>query len=290
MQIGVSSYSYSRLVRSGGMKQTEVIGAAREAGFDVIEFSVIAVPDGQKLAAFAGELREEARKVGIAIANYTIGADFINGSNGNLDAEIARVKGEVDIAEILGVPGMRHDATTGFAAGYTGPRGFDNALPRLAEGCRAVTEYAATKGIRTMVENHGFFCQDSERVEKLANGVNHPNFGLLVDVGNFLCADEPSLLAVGRVAPYALHVHAKDFHVKAASLPDPGKGWFRSRGGSFLRGSIIGHGEVPVQACLGILKRAGYDGTLSIEFEGMENPVDGIAISLENLRRFEAAC
>ena len=79
-------------------------------------------------------------------------------------------------------------------------------------------------------------------------------------------------------------------YVKAASLPDPGKGWFRSRGGSFLRGSIIGHGEVPVQACLGILKRAGYDGTLSIEFEGMENPVDGIAISLENLRRFEAAC
>ena len=53
---------------------------------------------------------------------------------------------------------------------------------------------------------------------------------------------------------------------------------------------MTGHGEVPVQACLGILKRAGYDGTLSIEFEGMENPVDGIAISLENLRRFEAAC
>ena len=285
MQIGVSSYSYSRLVRSGGMKQTEVIGAAREAGFDVIEFSVIAVPDGQKLAAFAGELREEARKVGIAIANYTIGADFINGSNGNLDAEIARVKGEVDIAEILGVPGMRHDATTGFAAGYTGPRGFDNALPRLAEGCRAVTEYAATKGIRTMVENHGFFCQDSIRVEQLINAVGHPNFGALIDMGNFSCADEDAGIAVGRLARYAFHAHAKDFHIKAGDVVNPGEGWFQSRGGNYLRGAIIGHGDVPVLQAIRALKRTGYNGVLSIEFEGMEDVLTGLRIGLANLRR-----
>ena len=38
-----------------------------------------------------------------------------------------------------------------------------------------MTEYAAAKGIKTMVENHGFFCQDSDRVEKLVTAVAHPN-------------------------------------------------------------------------------------------------------------------
>ncbi len=60
----------------------------------------------------------------------------------------------------------------------TRTRGFDDALPTLVKGCWAVTEMGADMGIKTMVKNHGCFCQDSERVEKLANGVNHPNFGL----------------------------------------------------------------------------------------------------------------
>ena len=285
MQLGVSSYSYSRLVRNGTLKQADVIGAAKEAGFQAIEFSTIAVPEGKTLAAYADALRQEARQVGLPIANYTIGADFLNGSGGDLQAEIKRVKGEVDIAEILGAPGMRHDATGGFAAGHTGPKGFDDALPRLAEGCRAVTEYAAKKGIRTMVENHGFFCQDSARVEKLANAVGHPNFGILADLGNFYCVDENAGQAVGRLAPHVFHAHAKDFHIKPGNGFNPGEGWFLSRGGNFLRGAIIGHGDVPLLQALRALKRSGYNGVLSIEFEGMEDVLGSLRIGLANLRR-----
>lgn len=68
----------------------------------------------------------------------------------------------------------------------------------------------------------GFFAQDSDRIEKLVTGVANPNFGLLVDIGNFACADDPSDKAVGRVAKYAKHVHAKDFHIKSGSEPTPG--------------------------------------------------------------------
>ena len=56
----MSAYSYSRLVRTGAMKQIEVIAAAKEAGFDVIEFSTIAVPEGKTLPGSAEELRKEA--------------------------------------------------------------------------------------------------------------------------------------------------------------------------------------------------------------------------------------
>lgn len=288
MKLGVSSYSFSKLMANNSMTLLEVIGKAKEMGFDVIEFSGLILPEGEELESFAKKVREECERVGIEIGNYTIGADFINGSNGNLDDEIERVKGEVRIASMLGSPGMRHDATRGFSPDYVGPKGFDDALPILVKGCRAITEYAESLGIRTMVENHGFFAQDSERVEKLANAVNHKNFGLLVDVGNFLCADEDPAKAVGRVAPYAFHVHAKDFHVKPGTDVNPGTGWFTSRAGNYLRGSIIGHGEVPVLQCLRILKKAGYDGTVSIEFEGMEDPITGITVGLENLKKYVA--
>ncbi len=285
MQIGVSSYSFSRLVRSGQMAQIEVIAKAAEMGFDAIEFSTIAVPAGKSLPAFARELRAEAARVGLPIVNYTIGADFLRGCGGDLQAEIARVQAEVNIAEILGVPGMRHDASSGWPDSHSGPRSFAAALPRLAAGCRAVTEYAAAKGIRTMVENHGFFCQESVRVEQLVTAVDHPNFGVLVDMGNFLCADDEPAGAVGRLLPYAFHCHAKDFHVKAGTEFPPGQGWFESRAGNYLRGAIIGHGAVPVLQCLKVMRRDGYDGVLSLEYEGIEDVLLGVQLGHDNLRR-----
>ncbi len=285
MQIGVSSYSFVRLVRSGQMAQIDVIAKAKEIGFDAIEFSTIAVPEGRSLPAFAAELRAESERVGLPIVNYTIGADFLRGSGGDLQAEIERVKREVDVAEILGVPGMRHDASAGWPQDHTGPRSFAAALPRLAEGCRGVTEYAAAKGIRTMVENHGQFCQESTRVEQLATAVAHPNFGVLVDMGNFLCADDEPTSAGGRLMPFAFHCHAKDFHVKPGTDFAPGQGWFESRAGNYLRGAIIGHGNVPVLQCLRVMRRDGYDGVLSVEYEGIEDVLSSIQLGHDNLRR-----
>ena len=285
MQIGVSSYSFVRLVRSGQMAQIDVIAKAKEIGFDAIEFSTIAVPEGRSLPAFAAELRAESERVGLPIVNYTIGADFLRGSGGDLQAEIERVKREVDVAESLGVPGMRHDASAGWPQDHTGPRSFAAALPRLAEGCRGVTEYAAAKGIRTMVENHGQFCQESTRVEQLATAVAHPNFGVLVDMGNFLCADDEPTSAVGRLMPFAFHCHAKDFHVKPGTDFAPGQGWFESRAGNYLRGAIIGHGNVPVLQCLRVMRRDGYDGVLSVEYEGIEDVLSSIQLGHDNLRR-----
>ncbi len=285
MKIGVSSYSYSRLVNRGAMKQIDVIKAAKEAGFDVIEFSTIAVPEGKKLPDFAAELKAEADAVGIPIANYTIGADFVHGSTGALGAEVDRLRGEVDVAAILGAPGMRHDITYSIKRDESGLHTFEAALPRIAKGVRAVTEYAASKGIRTMTENHGYISQDSVRIEKLLTAVNHPNFGVLLDLGNFYCVDENSAQAVGRLAPYAFHAHAKDFHIKSGNGFNPGEGWFMTRGGNYLRGAIIGHGDVPLLQAIRALKRSGYDGVLSVEFEGMEDPLVGVRLGQANLRK-----
>lgn len=284
MKTCVSSYSYSQLLNRGEYDQLSVMKLAKEMGFDAIEFTDLCPPEGVSEEDYAKQIKAESEKIGLPVASYTIGADFLNAES--LDDEVARICKKVDVASILGVKVMRHDATQGFKGKEASYKGFDQALPVLVEGCRRVTEYAAKLGIQTSVENHGYFCQESLRVEKLVTGVANPNFGILVDVGNFACADDPSPVAVGRLAPYAKHVHIKDFHIKSGNGINPGRGFFKSRGGNYLRGAIIGHGDIPVMQCLSILKSKGYDGYVSVEFEGMEDAVTGISVGLENLKKY----
>jgi sugar phosphate isomerase/epimerase len=286
MKISVSTYSFAALTREGKMTLSDCIKSAKEMGFDGIEFADN-IPFGDKPLAYAAQLREECANAGLDVVNYTVSADLLNGfAGGTPENEVERIKAHVDIAAALGAAGMRHDATWGLGKEARAWHSFDTLLPVLADGCRAVTEYAATKNIRTMVENHGYFAQDSDRMEKLVAAVAHKNFGILCDMGNFLCVDESPIAAVSRIAAYTVLVHAKDFHVKSGNQPNPGPGFFGTRGGNYLRGAIVGHGEVPVQQCLRILRNADYDGYVSIEFEGIENPLIGIAYGLKNLRSY----
>lgn len=283
MKYSVSSYSYSQLTSSGEYTEMQLIALAREMGFDGIEFAGIDPPKGIDAIDYAAELRQEAEKQDLEIVAYCIGANLLR----DTEAEIERLKKEVDVAAALGVQVMRHDATGGYDRESRGQRGFNNALPVIVSGYKAVTEYAKKKGVRTCIENHGFFCQDSCRIEAIINGVADGNFGALVDIGNFMCADEDPAVAVGNVAPYAFHVHAKDFHVKKGTEFIPSGGYFMTRGGNYLRGAIIGHGCVPVVQCLRILKNAGYNGYVTVEFEGMEPAKTGVKLGLETLKRME---
>lgn len=289
MKYSVSSYSYAKLIQAGALTPFEAIQKTKDLGFDAIEFvdfiDFLPLEEDERLP-YAEKIRAEADRLGLEISCLTIGADFITGSDGDLEKEIERVKKFVDIGRVLGVNRMRHDATVGYPVNSGKYCAFDTLIPRLAEGIRAVTEYAEQFGIRTMIENHGYYAQDSERVEKLHAAVNHPNFGLLCDMGNFLCADENPALAFARVAPYAFYVHAKDFIVKPFDSCNPGEGAFPTRGGNFLRGTIVGHGQVPVKQCLYQVKKAGYDDYVSIEFEGMEDVSDALRIGLANLKRY----
>lgn len=288
MKLGVSLYSFHGYTDPSSLGVKGCIDKVKELGgegVDIVEGP--AFETQEEYLAYAKDIGDYLKQVGIEACCFCVGSDFINGSDGDLQKEIERVKGRVDIAAAYGCKFMRHDATPGFVlAKRNYGKGFDDALPRLVEGYRAVTEYAQTNGIKTCIENHGFFAQDANRVEKLINAVAHPNFGALVDIGNFSCADEYNPASVGIMAPYAIHAHAKDFHIKSGNGENPGAGFFQSRGCNYLRGAIIGHGDVPVRQCINALKRAGYDGYLMVEFEGMEDPIQGISVGLDNLRRF----
>jgi len=276
MKIAVSSYSYSAL----GTDDFSRMRLAKEMGFDGIEFAEISPADGVDKAEHARQLKALSDELSLPITNYAIGADFINR---DVDSEIERLKGEIDIAEILGVKTMRHDASGGPEGERFSLTGFEKYLPVLAKGCRGVTEYAASKGIKTSVENHGFYCQQSDRVEALMKAVDNKNFGWLVDIGNFMCADENPLDAVKVGAKYAVYVHVKDFYYADKNEPQP-DGYFNTRAGNHICGSVLGDGVVPVKDCIDVIKTNGYDGWVTLEYEGQESPLTGVKKGLEFLK------
>lgn len=289
MKPSVSSYSFQQLISKGEITQFETISLAAELGFEGIEFTDLR-PENKKGApldeqlAFARLLREEAKRCGIAIVAYTIGANLYQGSAEEDAAEIERIFGQIRVAAELGVPILRHDVCY---KEIVNDRlvGFERMLPTIAQNVRVITEYAASLGVRTCTENHGYIAQDSDRVERLYYAVDRGNYGLLVDVGNFACVDEDSIRAVSRLAPYAFHVHVKDFiKIPFAQVPPDDAKSFVTRGQNRLVGCAIGDGEIPVAQCLAILKAAGYDGFVSIEFEGTKPCLDELRLGLSRLR------
>ena len=276
MKIGVSSYSFSKYMHQTAADYFAVCDLAKKMGYDAIEFIDLSldIQPAASLMELAQAIRRHCEEINLPIAAYTVGADFLRPN------EVQAVMEKVDIAEALGAKVLRHDAA------WSLPEGMDwrQLVEKIAPDIRRVTEYAAQKGIRTCTENHGYILQDAERVETLIRTVNHPNYGWLVDMGNFLCADDQPVHAVPIAAPYAFHVHVKDFLYKPADAENPGQGWFPSRNGSYLRGTVAGHGVVPIRRCLETLKKAGYDGVVSYEFEGMEENLPALEAALSFLR------
>ena len=282
MKISCSLYSFGSYVNPDKLGVLGCMDFAKELGFDGVEILDRYIMDGITVDM----VRDHSEKIGLPIVAYITYADFLKYRGTATREEIERVKGLVDDAARIGAPKMRHDVTCGLETELKHGISFDALLPRIADAVREVTEYAAERGVMTMFENHGHFVQDADRCEKLLEAVAHPNFGLLMDIGNFMCVDEKSTESVGKLARYAIHVHGKDFFFRSGTEDDPGEGWFMTRGGNYLRGTIVGHGVVNVPQCLKLLNRAGYDDYVSIEFEGMDDTLRGISVGLENMKKF----
>lgn len=280
MKFGVSTYSLVSAIHSGHMSIADVIQFIAEIGGEHVEI----VPIGYSLTEDPGLIEvitATAAAAGIEVSNYAIGANFLTEDEAALTFEVERVKREVEIAAKLGVSFMRHDvaSTPDVSIAH-----FNAVLPQLAAACRTIADYAAGFGITTSVENHGYFIQNSDRVQALLQAVDRANFKTTLDIGNFMCADEDSPAAVRNNLPFASVVHFKDFYHRP-SYQNPGEGWFQTTAGNYLRGAIVGQGDIDMREVVRLVKSSGYDGYVSLEFEGLEECRQGTRIGLDNLRR-----
>jgi len=282
MKTCISTYSLWRVMNSG-KTMFDVIDIIKELGADGVEFVLDDnKPEGMTLGERAAELAAYAREKGLETPIYTTGANFFQKDPSQ---EVRRVCRHVDAAAEAGIKLMRHDITAGFYAGYTGLMTFDAVLPVVAEAIREVAEYAQSKGVTTCSENHGRLVQDSDRMLAVFNAVNHPNYRYLCDIGNFGGVDEDCAVAVSKLLPFIAHVHAKDCFWRSGKERDPGYGWGKTRAGNYRRATIYGQGDVPVFQILSLIRDSGYDGFVSLEFEGIEDVMLGVTQSFANLKR-----
>ncbi|MGI2293210.1 sugar phosphate isomerase/epimerase family protein [Paenibacillus sp. GXUN7292] len=285
MKLGISSYCLLPALNAGEMNVLELPKWVKEHGGEHLEL----VPYGFTLVdqpELADELRECAKQEGIELSNYSMPANFVQDSEELFVAEVERLKQHVELLDRMNIRHMRHDVTA-----FTIPKEkttltyFLDSLPQIIEGSRQIADYAAQFGITTTIENHGFCVQLSDRVQRVLFEVDRPNFKTTLDIGNFLCVDEDPMVGVMNNLPYASLIHVKDFYIRPFD-EDPGEGkWFRTTHGNYLRGSIFGHGEVDTRRIFKYIKNSGYDGKLTLEFEGMEECREATRISLNNVRR-----
>ncbi|WIJ45961.1 sugar phosphate isomerase/epimerase family protein [Curtobacterium citreum] len=285
MRLGVSSYSYARSLQRGALTIFDVVDRVAAAGGEHLEVAAGGFGDDlPRQPELVEQLRGHAAARGIGLANYVIGADFSDPST--VDAEVARVHEHLDVAHRLGVTRFRHDVVP-WAWRDADHAEFERVLAQVVPVCRAVAEHAATLGITTMVENHGFAFNDSERILRLVHEVDHPAFRTLLDVGNFVCLDDDPLRAVQRTLPVAAVVHLKDFLVR--ETPPAADGWLTTLAGRAVLGTVVGHGDLPLGRIVERIVASGFDGPLSIEFEGLEDDVDAVERGLANARSLWAA-
>lgn len=292
MKVGLSTYSLLPVINSGEMSVLDVIGWIADNGGEHVEI----VPFGYNLVdndALIEDIRKKVQEVGIEISNYAILANLIQDDDEAYENEINRLKKEVDIANKLGVKMMRHDVSA-----FRRPANQNTIIhylkdmPKMVEACQRIADHAGQYGITTTVENHGFYVNGSDRVIQLIHEVGRPNYKMTLDVGNFLCVDEDSVIGVKKSLEYTRMVHLKDFYYRSSHRNPGGTTefdcageWFTTVNGNYLRGSIVGQGDLDMWEILKLIKDSGYDGYLSIEFEGMENCLAGSKVSMSNARR-----
>lgn len=282
MKIGISSYSFSSYRKATGAGYFEICDKARELGFDGIEFIGL-VCEGENTFEQRMELARElcayCEGLGLDIPAYTVGADLVDGK---ADETVQRLLECLEITRALGAKIMRHDVCSKLPEGWDYKDVISAAVPRI----RRIADRAAELGITTTIENHGTILQAPERVRELILAVDRPNYRWLCDIGNFLCADCEPLASTEIAADLTVHAHAKDFLFKAAGEPARGGFNIPTTGGNSLRGTVIGHGIVPVLDCIKALSAAGYDGYLSLEFEGPESPQYALENGYKNLKEY----
>ena len=301
MMLGISSYSLDREIRAGRMTLDDVIEWVAQQDGECMElvpfaFRFMDKETGAMDNAFIEKTKKHAHDAGIKLVNYSVLADLCVTDEAAFEREVERIQCEVDVAAALEIPRMRHDISAfRRPLGENGVANFDQLLPTMIEGAKRITNYAKAKGVMTLIENHGFFVNGCDRVERVINGVDDENYQLLLDTGNIVCMDEDPEVAAIRLAARAKMIHLKDFYVRRndpgdSTQFDCGGHWFRSLAGRYLRGAILGQGDLDVPAMLSAIKGSGYDGPIVIEFEGLEEAPYATSVSLANARRIWDNC
>jgi len=272
MKLAVSAWSFHAPLYAGKLRQSDVPAEVAALGFrhvELLEMFLWRKPPGilQRVLRRAApatsptadysretlnELRSARLRAGVQLACWAVDTDLTITDADTRRAQLTHIGTAIEAARFLGAPLLR--ITTG------GKEGDSNAVGRAIDALRVVLPAAIAGGVKLAIacpggqarENHLGLSADPHVLVEIASALNSPHVGVCLDLGNFREgeADEGMRL----LAPYAIHVHCK----------------------SHSFGADGEETKINYRAAMQTLRAAGYNGLLSIEFEGDGNPADGI--------------
>lgn len=232
----------------GSLKPIDFPSIAKGYGINIIELVNTFYFGKANDMAYWEDFKKRCDDAGVTVG--LIMCDAL-GDLGNADstARIQAVENHypwVDIAAYLGAKTIRVNAA--------GRGSAEEVAANAADGLARLGEYAATKGINVVVENHGGHSSDGSWLAGVMKAVNKENVGTLPDFGNFCiergpdgCVNEYDLYkGIEELMPYAKGVSAKT-HDFDADGNETTKDYVR---------------------IMKIVKDSGFKGNIGIEYEG----------------------
>lgn len=253
MKIGCSSWSFHRTLAAKKMTFKEWIEyCAKHYRLDGVE--LLASHFESHEPEYLMDIKNLCTDLGLTISCVSAENNFTQESVEAVEREIEHVKAWIDVAAMLGAPLVRIFA--GASQQLKSEAIWNNVVAAIKE----CAEYAAEDGIQLALENHGGFMDD--QIIRLIGDVEMDNFKVTMDLGNFGTDANIIYKAMENVAPYTIFVHAKCF----------------SFTGDLLEKTL----DFP--RIIKLLNKAGYNGFLSVEFEGEGEETTEVAKAVAMLR------
>lgn len=274
MKLSISMWSVVAAVRSGRIDLPGFIEfAARQQENGARGVELLDYFWAERSGAEIDKTRQQVADAGLELAVYSIGNDFFQPDRAVWEQQLADFKTGVEVADRLEVRTMR--VFSGNAKpGYE----LEQGLSWIVDGLAAGAEHAAQHGVTLALENHGLMAGRSDQVQQIIDTVGSPFLRANIDTGNFLLVNQNPTDAARALADMAALVHLKDFR---HARPDETAHVYKGLDGTGFTGAVVGQGEVDLPAIVAILRAAGYDGWLSLEYEGGDDPlVVGVPESL----------
>ncbi|MGB5205360.1 sugar phosphate isomerase/epimerase family protein [Eudoraea sp.] len=267
------------------MKVAEWIDLATSLEVDGLEWyaGFLEMADNANWELFRKKVEEQGKEIPMLCCS----PDFTHPDNAFRQNEIKKQKHWITMTDALGGSYCR------VLSGQRRPElSIEEGIELAASCIKACLPYASDLGITLILENHykddfwayPEFAQKMEVFCKLVSFIDHPNFGVNYDPSNAFLAGEDPLELLKRVSSRVVTMHASDRYLLEGTLDDLRKEEDGVLGyAKRLRHGEIGKGLNDYDAIFTELKRANFDGWISIE-DGVDG-MDQLERSVAFLRK-----
>ncbi len=277
-------WSYVRPWQAGQMEAPDFVRTAKALGVEGVELLDFFYHDKANWEPETTEIQRALDDTGLPVGVFSVSNDFSKANQADRDAEVDLIRRGVDQAKVYGAEVVRV-----FAGDSMPSVNRDEIFGWFLHGLCEASYYAAEKGVKLALENHGLIAGRSDQVEDLIHKVRiatgTDTLGANADTGNFLLVNEDSADGIRGVAKYAYMCHFKDFEMAPPDWTGPS---YEAVDGTRFIGSAIGEGAVDLGVCVSELRNYGFDGWLNIEYESDEDPTSGVPRSVGHARQYVA--